>query len=349
MLENLLVYFEMLSPFTRFVIGSALALISAKIIQEFSLKIVGGAINSRGNELGKIIHDKLHFPVYVTVALAGIYAAIVVSKFEEATSYYMEGIVLTLVALIWTRSLILMGNSVLEFVKDAEDSKFDYEFAPVFENMWTAIVILTSAFWILTVWEIDVTPFLASAGIIGIAAGFAAKDTISNFFGGLALYFDNTYKLGDYVVLGTGEEGVVVDIGIRSTNLKTRDDMIVTVPNAVLNSATIINQSAPKKQGRISVSVGVSYDADIELVEQVLLDVADEVPGILEHPKPRVRFREFGDNGLQYDLMCWIPNPMEEIRAKHKLNKEVLKNFRENDVEIPFPQRVVQTKREERR
>lgn len=346
MYQELVLYFGGLPQVSRFLLVLAAALVIAKLIQEFSLNIVGRAINSRGNELGGIIHDELHMPVYVTVALTGAYAAIYIAEFQPSTNFYMEGVVITLATLVWTWALVRMGNRILEFVKESESTRFDYEFAPIFENLWTAVVVLVAIFWILSVWDIDITPFLASAGILGIVAGFAAKDTISNFFGGLALYFDNTYKLGDYVVLDTGEEGIVVDIGIRSTNLKTMDDMVITIPNAVLNSSKIINQSAPEKKGRLTVSVGVAYDSDIDLVEELLIQAAKDVPGVLDHPRPRVRFKEFGDHALEYDLYVWIPNPIEKFRSRHKLNREILKKFRKNDVEIPYPQRVIHYRQE---
>jgi small-conductance mechanosensitive channel len=109
----------------------------------------------------------------------------------------------------------------------------------------------------------------------------------------------------------------------------------------VLNSSRVTNESSPDSTIRLKVPVSVSYNADIDEVEDALLAVAEEEPSVLEHPKPRARFREFGDNGLQYELFAWIPNPIEKVRARHKINQSVFKEFDRRGIEIPYPQRTV--------
>jgi len=153
-------------------------------------------------------------------------------------------------------------------------------------------------------WDVDVTPLLASAGIAGIIVGLAAKDTLANFFGSLSLYLDGTYKLGDYLIVETGERGHVEDISVRSTVVRTRDDILVTVPNATLSNAAIVNESTPKQNRRIRVPLAVAYGTDIDRLESVLLEIAGDEGLVLERPKPRVRFREFGASALNFELLC---------------------------------------------
>jgi small-conductance mechanosensitive channel len=344
MYETILAGFQALPETAQFLTLVAVSLVSAKLIQIFSLKIVKRFVLARDGELSKIAYDELHRPIYITVALIGIYLSISEVNFVDKTVFYLEAIVLTITTAVWGWALNRTGDRILEFVKESESSRFDYEFAPIFENLWTVIVSVVSLFFIISVvWDVNLTPFLASAGILGVVGGLAARDTIANFFGGMSLYFDNTYKLGDYVVLDAQQEheGIVVDIGIRSTNLKTRDDQIITVPNSILNSATIVNQSAPDTRGRLTIPVAVSYDADIEKAEEAMLEVADEANSVLEHPSPRVRMRNLGDSGLEYDLLCWIPNPIERPRTTHKVNRAIVQKFREYDIEIPYPHRKV--------
>jgi len=343
-----LTYFELLPATAQFLILVASSLVAAKLVQVFSLKIVKQLIEIRQGKLSRIIYDGLHVPVYLTVALVGIYLSLAEVSFLDRTTIYLERTILMASVIVWAWAVNRIGDNVLDFIKESEDSRFDYEFAPIFENVWTTLLVILTAFIVISgVWNIDLTPLLASAGILGIVGGFAARDAIANFFGGLALYFDNTYKLGDYVVLDTGEEGIVVDIGIRSTDVKTRDDIIITVPNSVLNSSKVINESAPDTKSRLVVPVGVSYDSNIDQVEEALLEVAENESSVLDHPKPRVRFREFGDNALEYELFGWIPNPIEKVRARHKLNQGIHKKFREEDITIPFPQRTLSVKDEE--
>jgi small-conductance mechanosensitive channel len=119
------------------------------------------------------------------------------------------------------------------------------------------------------------TAWLASAGIVGIAVGFAAKDTLANLFSGVFIMADAPYKIGDYVVLDTGERGEITHIGIRSTRMRTRDDVEVTVPNSIMGNTKIINESGgPYEKYRIRVKVGVAYGSDIDQVEQLLMEIA---------------------------------------------------------------------------
>lgn len=341
MYEEVLMQFNALPPGAKFMVLSFISLIAARLFQQFSLKFLKGSFRS-WNAMGGIVYEELHRPIYMTIAMVGIYFSIGQAGFMESTVQSMERYLITLATLIWAYAINMIGDRILEYVKDSEQSRFDYEFAPIFGNIWTSIIVIITGFWVVSgIWNINLTPFLASAGILGVVGGLAAKDTIANFFGGLALYFDNTYKMGDFIELGSGEKGIVVDIGIRSTTLKTRDDSLITVPNSVLNSAKVINQSAPDKTSRMTVEVNVSYEEDMDEVEDALVEAAENEPSVLEHPQPRVRFREFAADGVRYELFAWIPNPIERIRTQHRLNRAVFESFRDRGIEVPYPQRTL--------
>nr|WP_238717364.1 mechanosensitive ion channel domain-containing protein [Natronorubrum halophilum] len=188
-------------------------------------------------------------------------------------------------------------------------------------------------------------PLLGAAGGAGIAVGFAARDTVANFFGGIALYFDDTYKLGDYIELDSGEAGTVVKVGIRSTTLMMRDEVLITVPNAVLNAAKVINQSAPQRRRRLKVPIGVGYGTDIDAFEELVLEIADAESLVLDSPKPRMRFRAFGDSALEYELLCWVAAPTRANKATHELNRAMYKALAASEIEIPFPQREIHVSR----
>jgi small-conductance mechanosensitive channel len=223
-------------------------------------------------------------------------------------------------------------------VKD-KGSRFD--FAPVLSNVWTLVVIIGTIGVLLSVWEYSIAPLLGAAGIAGIAIGFAARDTVANFFGGISLYFDDTYKLGDYIELDTGESGTVVKVGIRSTTLLTRDEVLIVVPNSALNAAKVINQSAPQRRRRVKVPVGVAYGTDIDEFEALIEEIAADEPLVLDSPKPRMRFRSFGGSALEYELLCWVGSPTRAAKGRHKLNREIYKRLGTAGIEIPFPQQDV--------
>ncbi|MDR9429890.1 MAG: mechanosensitive ion channel family protein [Natronomonas sp.] len=231
-----------------------------------------------------------------------------------------------------------MVNRVVAAVNE-EGARFD--FAPVFSNVWTLAVLVGSVGTLLWLWGIQITPLLGAAGVAGIAVGFAAKDTVANFFGGIALYFDDTYKIGDYIVLDDGTAGTVVKVGVRSTTLLTRDEVLVTVPNAALNAAKVTNESAPQRRRRVRIPIGVAYGTDIDAFEELAVDVALSEPMVLDSPKPRGRFRSFGDSALQYELLCWVNGPTRRRRVQHELNRALYDALNAAEIEIPYPKRDV--------
>ncbi|MDY6770470.1 MAG: mechanosensitive ion channel family protein [Candidatus Nanohaloarchaea archaeon] len=331
--------FTSLPPVQQFLLGVAGSLVGAKAVQVVLGRLIRRAVSVTDSSIDDIIHDHIRRPLYLSVALVGIMLSAKVLVLDGLTRFVLESGTLSIVTVYWSLALIRTGRHIVR--ESQQHARFKSDLAPVFENLWTFVILLGGLFALLTYWNIDVTPLLASAGIAGIAVGFAAKDTVANFFGGLALYFDDTYKIGDYVMLDSGQAGTVTDVGIRSTTLKTRDDVLLTVPNSVLNSARIVNESAPEQHKRIDVSVGVAYGTDIGRLEEVLLDIASQEETVREEPEPRTRFRQFGDSALQYSLLCWVDEPLQDVVARDRLNQAIYKRLDEEGIEIPFPQRDV--------
>jgi len=211
---------------------------------------------------------------------------------------------------------------------------------PLFEMGIKLFLLGVLAYLVFVIWGIDATAWVASAGIIGIAVGFAAKDTLSNLISGVSIIADAPYKIGDYIVLDTGERGIVTSLGIRSTRLLTRDDVEISVPNAVIGGAKITNESGgPWVKQRIRVPVGVAYGSDTEKVVRIMEEIADANDGVVDQPAPRVRMRGFGDSSLNFELLAWIGAPEQRGLVMHQLLMEIDRQFREQGVEIPFPQR----------
>jgi small-conductance mechanosensitive channel len=290
-------------------------------------------------EVDDIVLRTVHTGLYLTLSVGGLYAGTQIYEVSPDVAVPLEAGTLSLIIVVWMVLLIRAGRRVSGKITDSR--YIDRQVVPILQNVWSAVISGVGVFLLLVLWDIDVTPLLASAGVIGIIVGLAARDTLANFFGSLSLYLDGTYKVGDFVVLETGERGRVEDISVRSTVIRTRDDILVTVPNATLNSAAIVNESTPRRKRRIRVPIGVAYGTDIDHVQEILMDIAENEDLVIERPKPRVRFREFGDSSLNFELLCWVSNPALTARATHKLNSEIYHRFQAEDVEIPFPQRDV--------
>jgi small-conductance mechanosensitive channel len=196
-------------------------------------------------------------------------------------------------------------------------------------------------------WGINVTAWIASAGILSVVIGFAAKDTLGNLFAGIFIMADSPYKEGDYINLDTGERGYVRDIGIRSTRIQTRDDIEITIPNSVIANSKIINESGgPHEKERIRITIDVAYGSIIEDVKSIMNNIAQSSDSVCQDPAPRVRFREFGESGIRFQLLAWIEKPELRGRVIDELSTEIYNSFNSNNIEIPFPQRTIHIKKQ---
>lgn len=284
---------------------------------------------------GRATAEEIYTPLAISILLIGVSVALQSFGIIDAQSL-LSNAVATALTVLWARAAIRIGNRWLEI---ANGSGSDYEFAPIFQNFWKIGMVAVAALVIVAIWDLQVTPFLASAGVLGIVIGFAAQDAIGNLIGGVALYFDNTYKPGDVILLEGEMRGTVVDIGIRSTTVLTPENTMVTVPNSVLNSTQVVNQTAPRRHIRVDVPLSAAYGTDYETVERIAMEVCEDAPMIRDSPRPRLLFREFGDSALIFELQAYVAHPLAEIRAVDQLNRRIYDRFAEAGITIPFPQR----------
>lgn len=259
----------------------------------------------------------------------------------------VHAVLATLAVLIWTVAAMRIGGALLGALSRgaAQSAIVQPRTLPIFDLLVKLIVLGGATYFTFIAWGIDLTAWLASAGIIGIAVGFAAKDTLANLFAGIFILADAPYKLGDYVQIDGGYRGEVIRIGIRSTRVLTRDDIEVTIPNAVIASSRIVNETGGRHvKERVRVSVFVAYGSDVDDVRRVLLESAVGLDHVCEDPPPRVRFREFGDSGLRFELLAWIDEPEFRGRAIDQLNTRVYKAFIAAGIEIPYAKHDVYIK-----
>ncbi|AZQ15604.1 mechanosensitive ion channel family protein [Halorubrum sp. PV6] len=345
MIPSLSALFEGFSAVEATVAVLAISVVAALGMEFVVLRIARRYVSTTESKYDDIIIASLRAPLVVTAALAGVYVLTQVPTVRASVlvdPQLLDDIFgrpsLSVIILVWAHAANAVVNRLVAAVNE-EGNRFD--FAPVFSNVWTLAVLVGSAGTLLWLWGIEITPLLGAAGVAGIAVGFAAKDTVANFFGGIALYFDDTYKIGDYIVLDDGTAGTVIKVGVRSTTLLTRDEVLVTVPNAALNAAKVTNESAPQRRRRVRVPIGVAYGTDIDAFEALAIEVVQAESLVLDSPKPRARLRSFGDSALQYEILCWVNGPTRRRRAQHELNRALYKALNDADIEIPYPKRDV--------
>ncbi|MCF8031578.1 MAG: mechanosensitive ion channel family protein [Desulfarculaceae bacterium] len=318
------------------------AVVASLLADIFLSRILKTATRWTKSNLDDEILAYLHGPIRTSVLLVASLVALDVLLAEHPWKGRLVNFAYTLLVVMWTIYLVRTSHTIFRTLKQRHrKDAAPRQLLPLLDNLIILLLLVHGGYWLLKIWHINVTPLLASAGIATAALALASKDTLANLFGGVSVLVDHPYRLGDYIVLSSGERGEVVDIGIRSTRILTRDDVLITVPNSIMSTTTITNESGRVPRFRVRVSVGVGYDADPDQVEEVLLSVCADLSEILPSPKARVRFREFGDSSLNYQLLAWIHDPGDRGRITHELNTRILKAFREAGIEIPFPQRVI--------
>lgn len=263
----------------------------------------------------------------------------------------VESSLIRILASILAFSWMMRGFKVLNLLLDTLSGfKGKYEMIqpktiPLFDLIGKILLIAMGSYALLIIWGIDPTAWLASAGVIGIAVGFAAKDTLANLFSGFFIIADTPYKVGDFVNLDSGERGMVTHVGMRSTRLLTRDDIEITIPNNVIGNAKIINESSGRwEKSRIRIKVGAAYGSDATKVCDVLMEVANQHSGVVKEPEARVRFRSFGASSLDFELLVWIAQPVLRGRISHDLHMQVYDAFNSAGIEIPYAKQDVYIK-----
>ncbi|MBZ3935292.1 mechanosensitive ion channel family protein [Methanimicrococcus blatticola] len=197
---------------------------------------------------------------------------------------------------------------------------------------------------ILKLYSISLTPLLAGAGIAGIAIALAAQDMLGNFFGSAMIYVDRPFKIGDRVKIGE-HVGDIMDIGNRSTRIKTLDNELMTIPNSTVSSSIITNYALPDVKIKVRLTFYVSPNSDIEKVRRILLEVAtqaaDNFDFILDDPVPEVFLLDIEEYRLKYMVTFYSNRYDRKWESRDYINSEVLHRFRAERVELPIPQRKI--------
>jgi len=249
---------------------------------------------------------------------------------------------------IWTALNLFNGivswyaRKAAERSKDARDVSHQ---AGLVRKAGSVLFIGIGLLYILRTAGLDISPLLAGGAIGGLAIALALQDTLSNLFAGFYLNIDRPVKVGDFIKLESGDEGFVEAIGWRNTKVRLWANNVVVIPNSKLSQSVITNYFLPEQETSVYIRCGVSYDSDLQYVEDVAVDVArkvmQEVEGASTEWGPVVRWKEFGDFAITFVTVLRV----KEFSAQYKLQSDFIKalhrRFREEGIEIPFPIRTV--------
>ncbi|MCW8856618.1 MAG: mechanosensitive ion channel family protein [Kangiella sp.] len=327
------------NPWILSIIVLVLGFFIAKGVQWFIKSLIGKIAEKTPGDFDDKLAPLLSKTAFTFIFFLTVIVSIEALDLSEGVDRFLKRFVISILILSLMSKLLKATKLVLNALANSKNRfKFIEERTiPILDISSKILIVGAALYFLILSWGIDPTAWLASAGIIGIAVGFAAKDTLANLFSGFFIVADSPYKLGDYIILDAAERGRVTHVGIRSTRLLTRDDVEITIPNSVIGNAKIVNESGgPWEKTRIRVDVGVSYDSDLEFVQGVLMDLVKERDDIANNPAPRVRYRAFGGSSIDLQLMAWINYPEQKGLITHKLIMDIHKTFKEHAIEIPY-------------
>jgi len=331
------------------VLGVLIALIVRAVVNW--LKTKAGETETNWDD---IIIAAIGTPVQIAIVVVAIYFAI--SSFgilpsnlqwlldpRYVTAFYVV-IGAWIISSFLHDIIAIYGHELAE----KSDGDWDDRLVELLELVVKYAVWFAALMAILSIFEINITPFLAGAGIAGLAVALAAQDIISNFFGGAIITIDKPFKIGDRIKVDQ-YYGDVVSIGPRSTRIKTLDYQIVTIPNNKITTNIIINYAEPDQKLRIIIPVSVAYGSDPKKVKEILLDIAQntikKTEYLLEEPAPKAFFLEFQDSSLKFILYVWARKYNLPDEVKDTINTQIAECFAAEGIEIPIPQMEVRLKK----
>ena len=264
-----------------------------------------------------------------------VYTALDANALDAQT---IPRLVVTGAIVVVSRVLVGFLTRLIDRLEESNDAVDRHE-GEVLEYVAQLVLYLTALIVILGVWNFDLGGLLIGAGFLGIVVGMAARQSLGAVFAGVVLLFSKPFEVGDWVQIGDSE-GIVEDISIVNTRIRTFDDESVIVPNDIVNSREVTNRTY-RNRLRIEVEVGVDYDSDVELARETATEAMSEVDLVLDSPSPRVVGKRFGDSAVVLGLRYWISNPSAERmwQANTEVIGAVKDAFDREGVDIPFPQR----------
>ena len=270
-------------------------------------------------------------------------------KFTLANLLYGFAIVFGMFLLSKFSQLILQRQVLQAFQIDRHAQ---FVILRIFHFFLITIGVLIS----LSTIGISLTSIALIFGGLSIGIGFGLQNTVANLMSGLILIFERPIKIGDLVeIIDFNIFGRVTSINLRSTVIMALDEKEIIVPNSQLISEPVHNLTHYNDRFRVTIRVGVSYGSDVELVKKVLIEVAHAHPEVIKDPPPQmenvtapfVRFTDFGESSLDFELLAWIPDSFKRFDVASDLHFMIWEKFKENNIKIPFPQRDVHFYQEE--
>lgn len=342
--KNVLAY-VLANTILRFLLTLAGSIVLGWVVKLILIHVIRPFTKKTKNKVDDLIIRRLSSIVFYVIVAVGLESGLKV--FDLQTTVFNSVVDSLLILIVSWFILRVVSDLSRHWLLDwaaKTDSTADDRLIPLIEKIIKAVIIILAVIFIFSAWNIDISPLLATAGIAGIAVSFAVKDSLSNILGGLQLVLDRTFKVGDKIELESGEMGVVLDIGLRSTKLRTYDNEVIFIPNGSLANAKIKNFTVPDLSIRVNVEFGVEYGSDTEKVRATILAAVGGIEGVLSDPEPVVQFLNMSDFSLDFVARVWVKSYSDAYSMKLTVTDAIYQALNQAGIGIPFPTRTVYTK-----
>lgn len=333
-------------------IPSAAAVLSAVILFAFraiAFKILHKWADKTETRIDDIIIKSLKTPSILWCIAIGLYIGVGVSDLpEKYVPYISKAIHIIIIFSITIAAANLAGRIFRNYV---QTSNLPIPTTGLAYGILKGTILVLGFLIILSVLGISITPLITALGVGGLAVALALQDTLANLFAGIHILVEKAVRVGDFIRLETGQEGYVDDITWRTTRIRMVPNNMVVIPNNKLSQSIVTNYYLPEKRMALLIPVGVSYSSDPDQVEKILIEEAKkgagEIPGLLGAPEPFVRLIPgFGESSLDFTLTCQVREFGDQNLVQHELRKRILKRFKAEGIEIPYPQRTIYLREE---
>jgi small-conductance mechanosensitive channel len=323
------------------IVGSTAGLL---LVRSILFSLLQRVTRRTKTQIDDLLVAGLRFPSLFLVGVIATYIGIRLTDLPASWfDYATKGMHLSIIFTI-TIGLANVSDRMLAYF--LESAELPISVTSLLLGVVKAVVYILGVLIMLNYLGISIAPIITALGVGGLAMALALQDTLSNLFAGMHIMAEQTVRVGDFIRLETGQEGYVEDISWRTTRIRMLPNNMVIVPNNKLSQSVLTNYHLPVRQMVLQVPVSVGYASDPDVVERVLLEeaqqAASEVPGLLADPAPVVRlFPGFGESSLNFSLLCHIREIGDQNPVLAALNLRVLKRFRKEGIEFPYPTRTV--------
>jgi small-conductance mechanosensitive channel len=338
--------------FEKLMIPLALALITTAVLiiaRGIFFRLFHRWAGKTESHLDDLIIEPIRIPSLFWCVAMGLYLGINVSDYDGKYLYYISRAIHILLVFSVTLAASHLTGKIFNYY--IQKSDIPIPTTGLVNGLLKGGILIVGFIIILNFLGIPITPLLTALGVGGLAVALALQDTLANLFAGIHIMMEKSIRVGDFIKLETGQEGYVEDITWRTTRVRMLLNNMVIIPNHKFSQSIVTNYYLPEKKMFLQIPVSVGYQSDPEKVEAVLGGVAQEavgeIPGLLGDPEPVVRFIPgFGNSSLDFTLICQVQEFVDQYPVQHELRKRILKKFKEENIEIPYPHRTVYLRQE---